>query len=52
MLAETATQDTKTLVPKVGRASNTKSVDIRVPDPGAYAVQIIIQAVSDVFSRA
>lgn len=51
-IAETAAQDTKTLVPKVGRASNAKSVDIRVPDPGAYAVQIIIQAISDVFAKA
>ncbi len=51
-VTERAAQDTKTLVAKVGRASYTKAVDTQVVDPGAYAVSIIFQAVSDVFAKA
>ena len=49
---ERAVQETKGLVPKVGRASYTKSVDTQVVDPGAYAFYIILQAISDVFAKA
>jgi dihydroxyacetone kinase-like protein len=51
-VAERAAQETKNLVAKVGRASYTKSVDTQVVDPGAYAVSIILQAISDVFAKA
>lgn len=51
-IVERAAQDTKTLVAKVGRASYAKSIDTPVLDPGAYAVYIIFQAVSDVFAKA
>ena len=51
-IAERAAQDTKNLVPKVGRASYAKSLDTQVVDPGAYAVSIILQAISDVFAKA
>ncbi|CAF2982361.1 unnamed protein product [Rotaria socialis] len=49
-VAEQAVQETKNLVAKVGRASYTKSVETPVVDPGAYAVSIILQAISEVFS--
>ncbi|CAF0946709.1 unnamed protein product [Adineta steineri] len=51
-VAEKAAYDTKNLIAKVGRASYTKSVDTQVIDPGAYAVYIILQAISDVFAKA
>jgi dihydroxyacetone kinase len=51
-VAERAAQETKNLVAKVGRASYTKTVDTQVVDPGAYAVSIILQAISDVFAKA
>ena len=50
-IAERAAQETKNLVAKVGRASYTKTVDTSVVDPGAYAVSIILQAISDVFAK-
>ncbi|CAF3834935.1 unnamed protein product [Rotaria magnacalcarata] len=49
-VAEQAVEETKNLVAKVGRASYTKSVETPVVDPGAYAVCIILQAISEVFS--
>jgi dihydroxyacetone kinase len=52
IVAERAAQETKSLVPKVGRAAYTKSVDTHVVDPGAYAVSVILHAVSDVFAKA
>jgi dihydroxyacetone kinase len=51
-VTERAAQETKSLVAKVGRASYTKSVDTQVADPGAYAIYIILQAISDVFAKA
>ncbi|CAF0720483.1 unnamed protein product [Rotaria sordida] len=52
IVAERAAQETKNLVAKVGRASYTKSMDAQFVDPGAYAVAIILGAISDVFSKA
>lgn len=49
-VAEQAANDTKNLVAKVGRASYTKSVDTPFVDPGAYAVLVILEAISEVFS--
>ncbi|CAF2380419.1 unnamed protein product [Rotaria sp. Silwood2] len=51
-VAERAAQETKNLAALVGRASYTKSVDTQFVDPGAYAVAIIVEAISDVFSKA
>ncbi len=51
-VTERAAQETKTLVAKVGRASYTKSVDTPFIDPGAYAVSVILHAISDVFAKA
>ncbi|UJR35578.1 hypothetical protein I4U23_028331 [Adineta vaga] len=52
LVAERAALETKTLVPKVGRASYTKAVDTPGIDPGAYAISIILHAISDVFAKA
>lgn len=51
-VTDRAAQETKTLVAKVGRASYTKAVDTSAVDPGAYAVSVILQAISDVFAKA
>lgn len=51
LVADRAAQDTKNLVPKVGRAAYTKSIDISVADPGACAVAMIVQAISDAFIK-
>ncbi|CAF1146628.1 unnamed protein product [Adineta ricciae] len=51
LVAERATNETKSLVAKVGRASYTKAVDTPTVDPGAYAVSIILHAISDVFAK-
>ena len=52
LVAERAANETKTLVAKVGRASYTKAVDTPTVDPGAYAVSIILHAISDIFAKA
>jgi hypothetical protein len=52
LIAERAATETKNLVAKVGRAAYTKSVDAHAADPGACAVAIIIQAISDAFAKA
>lgn len=46
-----AAEDTKNLAAKVGRASYNKSIDTQVVDPGAYAVSVILQAISDIFAK-
>ena len=51
VVTERAAEETKNLVPKVGRASYSKSSDTQVVDPGAYAVFIILQAISEVFAK-
>lgn len=51
VVTERAAEETKNLVPKVGRASYSKSSDKQVVDPGAYAVFIILQAISEVFAK-
>ena len=51
-VTERAAQETKNLTAKVGRASYMKSGDTPVPDPGAFAVWMIVQAISDVFAKA
>ncbi|CAF1147037.1 unnamed protein product [Adineta ricciae] len=51
LVGERAANETKTLVAKVGRASYTKAVDTPTVDPGAYAVSIILHAISDVFAK-
>jgi dihydroxyacetone kinase len=51
IVAEQAAQETKSFIPKVGRAAYTKSVDAITADPGACAVAIIFQAVCDVFAK-
>ena len=51
-VTDRAAQETKSLVAKVGRASYTKAVDTSAVDPGAYAVSVILQAISDVFAKA
>ena len=51
LVADRAAQETKHLVAKVGRASYTKSVDAIVPDPGACAVAILFQAISEPFAK-
>ena len=50
-VCEQAAEDTKNLVAKVGRASYNKSIDTQVVDPGAHAVSVILQAISDVFAK-
>jgi hypothetical protein len=52
IVADRAAQDTKNLTAKVGRASYTKAVDVQGIDPGAYAVSVIVQAVSDVLVKS
>ncbi len=52
MVTEEAAQETKNFTAKVGRAAYTKAIDNYVADPGAYAVAIIFQAVSDTFVKA
>ncbi|CAF1345839.1 unnamed protein product, partial [Didymodactylos carnosus] len=53
LTAEKAADDTKTLIAKVGRAAYAKGgVDVNVADPGAAAVALIIQAVSDTYVKA
>lgn len=51
-VCEQAAQETKNLVAKVGRASYAKSIDTQVVDPGAYAVSVILQAISDIFAKS
>lgn len=50
-IADRAAQDTKNLTPKVGRAAYVQAVDTNVPDPGACAVAIIFQAISETFTK-
>ena len=52
IVTERAAQETRNLNPKVGRAAYTKAIDTFVADPGACAVAIIIQAISDTFVKA
>ena len=52
VVAERAALDTKKSIAKVGRAAYTKSGDTVVVDPGACAVAIILQAISDVFAKS
>lgn len=51
-VAERAAQETKNLTAKVGRAAYTKAVDVPVVDPGAYAVAVILKAISETFVQA
>lgn len=51
-ITERAAQETRTLAAKVGRASYVKAMDNNTPDPGASAVAVIFQAISDVFAKA
>ncbi|CAF3696380.1 unnamed protein product [Adineta steineri] len=51
VVAEHAAQETKNYIAKVGRASYTKANDNNVPDPGASAIAIILQAISDTFAK-
>jgi dihydroxyacetone kinase len=52
IIVEQAAEDTKNLIPKVGRAAYIKAIDTYVADPGAYAVAIIFQAICDTFIKA
>lgn len=51
-VVERAAQETKNLVAKVGRASYGKLTEATTIDPGAHAVSVIVQAISDVFAKA
>ena len=52
IIADQAAQDTRSLIPKVGRAAYTQVLDVNTPDPGACAVAIILQAISEPFIKA
>ncbi|CAF0890222.1 unnamed protein product [Rotaria sp. Silwood1] len=52
IVTQQAAQETRNFVAKVGRAAFAKRVENMVPDPGAIAVSIIIQAICDTFAKA
>ncbi len=52
IITERAAQETKNLTAKVGRAAYIKAADPNTVDPGACAIAIIFQAISDAFAKA
>ena len=50
-IVDHAAEQTKSLTAKVGRAAYTKSVNAEFVDPGAHAVSVIFQALSDAFNN-
>lgn len=52
VIVDQAAQDTRSLIPKVGRAAYIQAINVNIPDPGACAVAFILQAISEPFIKA